>query len=54
MFYFLNNNQTIRVNSASESVKVKVAQLCPSFCNPMNYTLPDFSVHGLLQARILE
>ena len=30
-------------------VKVKVAQLCLSFCNPMNYT-----VHGILQARILE
>ena len=30
-------------------VKVKVAQLCPTFCNPMGYT-----VHGILQARILE
>ena len=29
--------------------KVKVAQLCPTLCDPMNYT-----VHGLLQARILE
>ena len=30
-------------------VKVKVAQSCPILCNPMIYT-----VHGLLQARILE
>ena len=30
-------------------VKVKVAQLCPTLCNPMDYT-----VHGILQARILE
>ena len=30
-------------------VKVKVAQSCPSLCNPMDYT-----VHGILQARILE
>ena len=30
-------------------VKVKVAQLCPTFCNPMAYTF-----HGILQARILE
>ena len=29
--------------------KVKVAQSCPSLCNPMGYT-----VHGILQARILE
>ena len=29
--------------------KVKVAQLCPTLCDPMDYT-----VHGILQARILE
>ena len=29
-------------------VKVKVAQLCQTFCDPMGYT-----VHGILQARIL-
>ena len=28
---------------------VKVAQSCPTLCNPMFYT-----VHGILQARILE
>ena len=30
-------------------VKVKVAQVCLTLCNPMNYT-----VHAILQARILE
>ena len=30
-------------------VKVKVTQSCPTLCNPMDYT-----VHGILQARILE
>ena len=30
-------------------MKVKVAQLCPTLCNPMGYT-----VHGILQARKLE
>ena len=30
-------------------VKVKVAQMCPTLCNPM-----DCTVHGILQARILE
>ena len=29
--------------------KVKVVQSCPTLCNPMDYT-----VHGILQARILE
>ena len=28
---------------------VKVTQLCPTLCNPMDYT-----VQGILQARILE
>ena len=31
-----------------------VAQLCSTLYNPMDCSLPDSSVHGLLQARILE
>ena len=31
-----------------------VAQLCPSLCDPMNCSMPGSSVHGILQARILE
>ena len=30
-------------------LKVKVAQLCPTLCDPMDYT-----IHGILQAKILE
>ena len=30
-------------------VKVKVAQSCPTLCDPM-----DCRIHGILQARILE
>ena len=30
-------------------MKVKVTQPCPTLCDPINYT-----VHGMLQARILE
>ena len=33
---------------------VLVAQLCPTLCDPMNCSPPDFSVHGILQARKLE
>ena len=32
----------------------KSLQSCPSLCNPMDYSLPGSSVHGILQARILE
>ena len=35
--------------AAVDVVKVKVAQLCPALCDPMDYT-----VHGILQAIILE
>ena len=31
-----------------------VAQLCPTLCDPMNCSLPGSSVHGILQARILQ
>ena len=34
-------------------VKVLVTQSCLTLCNPMNY-IPGFSVHGILQAGILE
>ena len=45
--------QVLPVNAEGEMVsrnlKVKVAQSCLTLCNPVDYT-----VHGILQARILE
>ena len=35
-------------------MKVKVAKLCPTLCDPMDYSLPGSSVHGIFQVRILE
>jgi len=35
-------------------VKVLVTQWCLTLCDPMDYSPPDSSVHGILQARILE
>ena len=37
--------------SVSES---EVAQSCPTLCDPMDCSLPGSSVHGILQARVLE
>ena len=34
--------------------KWKVAQSHPTLCGPMNCSPPGSSVHGILQARILE
>ena len=35
-------------------VAALIAQLCPTLCDPMDYSWPGSSVHGILQARILE
>ena len=35
-------------------VCVLVVQLCLTLFDPMNYSLPGSSVHGILQARVLE
>ena len=39
----------MKVKSESE-----VAQLCPTLRDPMDYSLPGSSVHGIFQARVLE
>ena len=41
--------QCRKVKSESE-----VAQLCPTLSDPMDCSLPGFSVHGIFQARVLE
>ena len=33
---------------------MSVAQSCPTVCDPINCSLPGSSVHGILEARILE
>ena len=37
--------------SESES---EVTQSCPILCDPMDYSLPLSSIHGIFQARVLE
>ena len=41
--------QCIKVKSERE-----VAQSCPTLSNPMDRSPPDFSIHGIFQARVLE
>ena len=35
-------------------VRVLVAQLCLTLCDPMDCSLPGIPIHGIIQARILE
>ena len=32
----------------------EVTQSCPTLCDPMDSSLPGFSIHGIFQARVLE
>ena len=41
-------------SALSIKVKVLVAQLCLTPCNPMDYSPPGSSVHGIIQVRILD
>ena len=43
----------VLVTSLVLNVLCSVAQLCPTLCNPMDYSPPGSSVHGILQTRIL-
>jgi len=36
------------------TVAARSLQLCPVFCDPVDCSPPGFSVHGMLQARILQ
>ena len=46
---FPSNRVTIKSKCIHSSVKMKVAQACPTLCDPM-----DSTVHGILKAKILE
>ena len=48
-FIWVSTWQKVKVESESE-----VAQSCPTLCDPMDCSLPDSSVHGIIQSRILE
>ena len=39
----------MKVKSESE-----IAQSCPTLSDPMDCSLPDSSIHGIFQARVLE
>ena len=40
--------------TAAATAAAKSLQSCPTLCDPMDCSLPGFSVHGILQARTLE
>ena len=49
----LETLQILIFNFHKES-ESEVVQLCLTLCNPMDCSLPGFSIHAIFQARILE
>ena len=47
--HFLLQCMKVKIESESE-----IAQLCPTLSDPMDCSLPGSSIHGILQARVLE
>ena len=41
------------LNHQKES-ESEVTQFCPALCNPMDCSLPGFSIHGIFQAKVPE
>ena len=45
---------TVQVENTSQVLFAKSLQSCSTLCNPMDCSLQGSSVHGILQARMLE
>ena len=53
-FFFTRKHIFLLVVTTIQKVKMLVIQSCPTLCDPTDCSSPGFSVHGILQARILE
>ena len=54
LYYILFSLRPCEVSRGEYTHVCSVAPSCPILCNPMDYSPPDSSVHGILQARMLE
>ena len=53
-FLVIFSSNICSVQCPPVTCEVKVAQLCPTLCDPMDCSLPGSPVHVILQARILD
>ena len=53
-FSNLRKKMDIYIQKTSSVQLSSVAQSCSTLCNPMDYSPPGSSVHGILQEKILE
>ena len=45
--------ETIPSPTPERKKETEIAQSCQTLCDPMDCSLPGFSVHGIFQARVL-
>ena len=50
----IEENKNISESEWYLCVHAKLLHLCPTLCDPMHHSPSDSSLHGILQARILE
>ena len=46
--------EKVSFHSNPKESESEVTQSCPTLCDPVDYSLPGSSVHGIFQARVLE
>ena len=51
VYVYIRNSQKVHAAAAAAA---KLLQSCPTLCNPRDCSPPGSSIHGILQARILE
>ena len=51
---YVEENERDQITSFKRESESEVAQSCPTLCDPVDCSPPDSSIHGILQARILE
>ena len=52
--FIIQGNLSLSLELVESCLCVQLLQLNPTLCDPKDYRLPGSSVHGFLQARILE
>ena len=51
---YVHVTESLWYTPETNTAAAKSLQSCPTLCDPMDCSLPGFSVHGILQARTLE
>ena len=52
--YITKENSLFITGNSCSTAAAKLLQSCPTLCDPMDCSLPGFSVHGILQVRTVE